>query len=152
MRAVPGRIRLWREAARADRPAISILDDASLQWPVDGLATSRCLGSLATLFTLYPRSGLREISLFPFNNVLSAGKEVLALALMGDSATVDKALLEPGGAQALWEMVPLQLVGVVLFVCSYIFFVLLSVITLLNLLIAMLTHTFDELLEVCAPP
>ena len=110
------------------------------------------LTALATLFTLYPRSGLREISLFPFNNVLSAGKEVLALALMGDSATVDKALLEQGGAQALWEMVPLQLVGVVLFVCSYIFFVLLSVITLLNLLIAMLTHTFDELLEVCAPP
>ena len=97
MRAVPGRIRLWREAARADRPAISILDDASLQWPVDGLATSRCLGSLATLFTLYPRSGLREVSFFPFNNVLSA--EMRAVGRLALAKSVDGHLVT---AEPVW--------------------------------------------------
>ena len=104
--------------------------------------------AFATLFTLYPRSGERTFSLFPFNTQLEAAKALFEFALMGENLDMDDSLLSGAGSVAMWsEMATLQLVAVVLFCVAYTFFALLFVILLLNLLIAMLTHTFDNLLQ-----
>lgn len=128
--------------------------------------------AFAVLFTLYPRSGDRQLTLLPFNHRIEAAKDIMEMALMGDSITINNELLN----STVWEdMAFLQLLALGLFFLAYaasshhntvlslgatwitahpslpvslltrgryVFFILLSVILLLNLLIAMLTHTF----------
>jgi len=93
----------------------------------------------AAMFILYPRSGEGIITTIPaFNTWYSALYAQLGVALVGNPTTLytDPALLEPLGP---WEMVDMML----FFVC-YFFFVLISLILLLNLFIAMLSNTFEE--------
>lgn len=93
-----------------------------------------------TLYTLYPRAGEGVLPhMLDFNDWYTSGRALLELAFTGSPAMIDlKAAAAYEGLSAS------QAVDLVVFVVIYLFYAILSVVLLLNLLIAMFTHTFDS--------
>lgn len=89
------------------------------------------------LFVLYPRSGVVYLpQLMPFNTWYNALRSLFELSFTGSPALID---LESD----FTVLSTSQQVDFVLFLVVYLFFIILSIILLLNLLIAMLSFTFE---------
>lgn len=98
----------------------------------------------SVLFTLYPRSGEHTLALLPFNHMGPAFVALVELALVGEPVQIETDFV----LSDVWQaMPPLQLISIACIAVSYILFILLSIVLLLNLLIALLTHTFDAVLK-----
>lgn len=94
------------------------------------------------LYTVYPRAGDSSLPEFTqFNEWNKALEAMWVLAFMGEPAETD---FQPEQLSALsfW-----QKVDMCVFVGTYFFYVLMSIILLLNLLIAMMGHTFDGVVQ-----
>ena len=97
--------------------------------------------ALATLFIIYPRSGNRSLDLFPeFNDHILSSVSLVELAIFGNSFYLHTQ--QSDGMDK--EMVPLQQLALALFVGFYFCFVLLLVVVMMNLLVALLSNTFDD--------
>ena len=95
-------------------------------------------GFYVALYLLYPRSGTRALPFVPsFNTDISAFLDLLRLSILGESPDIHP-LLE-AVAPLSWP----QGVALVLWLVVYYGWLILSVILMINLLIAMLTNTFD---------
>jgi len=105
-----------------------------------------CCTFLAMLFTIYPRSGSDALELFTqMNSIPTAFVAMLEISLIGNSLALNSDFLTEPGSTILWgAMGAGQTFNVVCFVLLYITFVVASMILLLNLLIALLTYTFDS--------
>ena len=96
-----------------------------------------------SLYILYPAASGGLPFAPDYSEWYDSLKSVLTLALSGSTSTID---ISP----ALWSgLTNMQRVDVSLFFVVYIGFVLLSIILLLNLLIAMMSYTFEEVLAEC---
>jgi hypothetical protein len=94
------------------------------------------------LYTIYPRAGDSMLPEFSqFNRWSKALEAMWVLAFMGEPADMDFEY-EQLSALNFWQKVDMSV-----FVGTYFFYVLMSIILLLNLLIAMMGHTFDDVFE-----
>lgn len=102
------------------------------------------LSFFASLFTLYPRSGENYFPLaLKFNNPIAAIKALLELAFVGEPVALYIEPLLTEGYEFSFGMW-LCIFGWVLL---YMFLIIMFIILMLNLLIAMLTHTYDSVNE-----
>ena len=91
-----------------------------------------------TLFTVYPRSGSSALPIAEqFNTHEEAIFALIDLAFLGERFSIN--LLE----DAFSAMGPLQTLDVWVFIVFYYFFMIVAIILMINLLIAMMSHTFD---------
>ena len=96
-------------------------------------------GFYLALYILYPRSGAATLpQVQSFNTVLSSVLDLLRLSVLGEGVDFDF-LTDSFGAMSM-----AQLVCLCLWLLLYYMWLILSVILMLNLLIAMLTNTFDD--------
>jgi len=103
----------------------------------------------AALFILYPRSGTNELPFAPdFNHLLDSFLALLQLALIGEGVDIPaEALRDRAFSQAGTLMSLEQTIAIWLWVVLYYIYVLVCLILMLNLLIAMLTTTFEAVQE-----
>jgi hypothetical protein len=102
------------------------------------------IGFLACLYVLYPRSGSHGLDLgSPFNSPLQSVQAVFELSFLGEPAEINLAQLAVISEHTSWPM----FICALLWLFLYLLFIIVTLILLLNLLIAMLTHTFDEVRE-----
>ena len=95
-----------------------------------------------TLYVMYPRSGDTYLpQVMPFNSWYSALRALIELAFTGSASAVN---LEPENFQGLTTS---QQAALAVWMTIYLFYVIFSMILLLNLLIAMLSFTFDTVRE-----
>ena len=93
----------------------------------------------SALFVLYPRAGDEWLGLVPqFNTMLDALKAQLELALVGKETRI---ILD---SDELLDLSPMRAVDLAAFFSLHFLYVLVSLILLLNLLIAMLSNTFER--------
>ena len=96
------------------------------------------------LWTLYPRAGE---DLFPvaeqFNSPISAIQAIIQLSLIGEPFQIYSSMLVPLSKHMSWTMT----LSLGLWILLYLFFIIMTLILLVNLLIAMLTHTFETVRE-----
>ena len=92
-----------------------------------------------SMFLLYPRSGTSQIGVMvEFNSPATAAQSLIELALVGANAAIDLgAVVDPV------TISPMASVNLVIFVALYLIYTLIALILLLNLLIAMLSSTFE---------
>jgi hypothetical protein len=95
------------------------------------------------MFFLYPRSGASQLLIIEqFNKPISAMINLLELALVGANADIDvDAIFDPLSTN--W----MARINLIVFVASYVIYTLISLILLMNLLIAMLSSTFEKVQE-----
>ena len=102
------------------------------------------LAYFLALFTLYPRSGTGELPYVPaFNSLRASLYYMLNLSILGESLELplfDETVF-------LGNLDNAQIACLFLWTCLYIVWIILSVILMINLLIAMLTNTFDDVFE-----
>ena len=112
-----------------------------------GICARACMHALQAfyiaLYILYPRAnGFYDVGfVVPFNNWYDAALAVVQLAFLGVNFELNIDVLFETEL-SLWQEVDLVCFGVL-----YIAFILFSIILLLNLLIAMLAFTFEEVRE-----
>jgi len=95
-----------------------------------------------TLYIVYPTAGAVELPQVPaFNELGTAINSMMMLALLGEPVDMD---VDP---IALAQLGNWQLFNFGVFISFYLGYVLMSLILLLNLLIAMLSHTFSSVRE-----
>eukprot|EP00966_Prymnesium_polylepis_P084942 1966526-Prymnesium_polylepis.1 len=91
------------------------------------------------LFALYPRSGAETLPQVPqFNDVIDALVAMLQLGFIGDPVQMETAGWNDRG-MTTWQKVDLGA-----FIFAYFWYVVIAMILLLNLLIAMMGHTFQK--------
>ena len=96
------------------------------------------------LFTLYPRSAGRDFPVTPtFNDASATAQAILELAFIGEAFKVDLDLIWP----VLGRFHPLTSLALFSWFGVYLFFVIVTLILLINLLIAMLTNTYETVRE-----
>jgi len=99
-------------------------------------------GFWLALYILYPRSGENSLPHAPaFNTVHNSALELISLSLLAQE--VELHLLP----EAFDAMSPAQIACMALWMLLYAIWLILSVILMTNLLIAMLTNTFDDVFE-----
>ena len=96
----------------------------------------------SVMWVLYPRAATDELPIAPdFNDGLSAMQALMTLAFLGEPLTLNLSF-DVLGTLSMWE-----LLDVCVWVAAYVFFVLMSIVLLLNLLIAMLSSTYARVQE-----
>jgi hypothetical protein len=94
------------------------------------------------LYITYPREGEESLPFAQqFNDPWVALQAVISLAFLGDSMSL---ILQPEDLAALTSW---QRLNIVVFIVVYVFYILMSIILLLNLLIAMLGNTFTAVYD-----
>jgi hypothetical protein len=99
-------------------------------------------GFFLALYIIYPRSGEHTLPHVPsFNTVHTAVLDMLRLSILGESTTIYPI------TEAFDAMGTAQVVCGLLWLLLYFMWQILSVILMINLLIAMLTNTFEDVRE-----
>jgi len=90
-----------------------------------------------SLYVLFPRAGAAYIAqVGPFNSWYASFKSMVELAITGSTAEID--------LDANWsELSKSQIFDLYLFLCGYTFFAVLTAVLMLNLLVAMLSSTYE---------
>lgn len=91
------------------------------------------------LYILYPRAGLSELPHVPnFNSAYQSALALLDLSLLGER--IPFAVMP----ETFDHLAPSQVVGLFLWLLLYYVWLILAMILMINMLIAMLTYTFDK--------
>jgi len=101
---------------------------------------------LSVLYTVYPRSGNDQLELFAeMNGMASAAVAIFQLSLIGEPMQIDQQFLS---RLDVWTLMGgMQAFNIFVFVGLYVLYIVLSLVLLLNLLIALLTYTFERIQE-----